>query len=667
MAHVWEHWVAVPTAHHPDAARRRRLLNVLLVGVGGLALLMLLAIGLFVALSPTDTYRADAARLALSALLVLCSVALAYLLNRCGAGELAGVLFLLIVTAVIATVDEPRHVVEGRALFLFTVPILMASVTLRPWASFAWAGLTSAIISAIAYTQLADFRQSQLVPIPTMVGFFGFALTAWLSARSLESALADLRRYQTHLEDLVQARTRALDAARRAAEHANQAKSAFLAQMSHELRTPLNAILGFAHLLAKAPNLSPEQRHDLQTIHTSGQHLLHLINDILDLAKIEAGRLGLRPTPVHLPAFLAEIAEVAAVRARQKDLAFHYAPDPALPDGVRADAGRLRQVLDNLLSNAVKYTPHGHVALRVTSPEYEVGDHGHALYAVLTFTVQDTGIGIAPEDRERIFQPFTRAPGVEHIEGTGLGLTLTREFVRLMGGDLHLDSAPGQGTTCAFTLSLPVTAAARAPAPDPRLPTGYQGPVRRVLVVDDHPENRALLARLLHAVGFAVTLAEDGASALQQATPGAFDAIFMDLKLPDHSGLAVTRQIRQHDPTVVIIAVSASVFPADRQASRDAGCDTFLPKPLVAAQVCDALRQHLDLTWVLDADPAPTPEPLEPIAGPEANRLRALVAQGDLQALTRYRCPATPRVARRVRQLAAEFDEAGVLQLLEDA
>jgi signal transduction histidine kinase/CheY-like chemotaxis protein len=667
MAHVWEHWVAVPTAHHPDAARRRRLLNVLLVGVGGLALLMLLAIGLFVALSPTDTYRADAARLALSALLVLCSVALAYLLNRCGAGELAGVLFLLIVTAVIATVDEPRHVVEGRALFLFTVPILMASVTLRPWASFAWAGLTSAIISAIAYTQLADFRQSQLVPIPTMVGFFGFALTAWLSARSLESALADLRRYQTHLEDLVQARTRALDAARRAAEHANQAKSAFLAQMSHELRTPLNAILGFAHLLAKAPNLSPEQRHDLQTIHTSGQHLLHLINDILDLAKIEAGRLGLRPTPVHLPAFLAEIAEVAAVRARQKDLAFHYTPDPALPDGVRADAGRLRQVLDNLLSNAVKYTPHGHVALRVTSPEYEVGDHGHALYAVLTFTVQDTGIGIAPEDRERIFQPFTRAPGVEHIEGTGLGLTLTREFVRLMGGDLHLDSAPGQGTTCAFTLSLPVTAAARAPAPDPRLPTGYQGPVRRVLVVDDHPENRALLARLLHAVGFAVTLAEDGASALQQATPGAFDAIFMDLKLPDHSGLAVTRQIRQHDPTVVIIAVSASVFPADRQASRDAGCDTFLPKPLVAAQVCDALRQHLDLTWVLDADPAPTPEPLEPIAGPEANRLRALVAQGDLQALTRYRCPATPRVARRVRQLAAEFDEAGVLQLLEDA
>jgi PAS domain S-box-containing protein len=381
------------------------------------------------------------------------------------------------------------------------------------------------------------------------------------------------------------------------AEVANRAKSDFLANMSHELRTPLNAILGYAQILQRDKGFGERQLFGLATIEQSGRHLLAMIDDVLDLARIEAGRLELYPELVALPQFLSLVADVIRVRAEQKNLLFVFDAAPDLPRAVRADEKRLRQVLLNLLSNAVKFTDQGSVTLRVQRVRPAVDP------ARLRFEIRDTGIGIEREQASRLFQPFEQVSDPKRRSGgTGLGLAISRELVRAMGGDIEVESAPGEGSVFWFELVVPALEAAPAAAPRERVVTGYRGPRKKVLIVDDVTENRALVADFLKSLDFTLAEAADGNAGLEQARAVRPDLILMDNVMPVMSGLEATRRLRQqaalaHTP---IIAISASVSRADRERSLAAGVDAFLQKPIDFNDLLNNIAGLLKLSWTYE-------------------------------------------------------------------
>jgi CheY-like chemotaxis protein len=343
--------------------------------------------------------------------------------------------------------------------------------------------------------------------------------------------------------------------ARDQASEASRAKSAFLANMSHELRTPLNAILGYAQILQWDQQLSERQTTGLTTIEQAGQHLLALIDEILDLSKIEAGRLELHAAPLELAPFLQGIGNIIRVRAEQQGVRFiHDAGE--LPAIVIADERRLRQVLLNLLGNAAKFTDRGEVSLRVRAldaDEYQ---------ARLRFEVRDTGIGIKPEDLDTLFQSFQQV-GEERRRrgGTGLGLAISRQLVRHMGGDIQVESAPGRGSRFWFEIVLPTGSADAAPAPERRV-VGYEGERKTVLVVDDVPANRALLVDMLRPLGFTMVEAENGRVGLEKAQAVLPDVILMDNVMPVMDGLEATKRLREL-PALKEVPVIAS-RPAPR-------------------------------------------------------------------------------------------------------
>ena len=427
----------------------------------------------------------------------------------------------------------------------------------------------------------------------------------------LQDREQELQSHRDHLEELVRERTHQLSVAKERAEVASQAKSDFLARMSHELRTPLNAIMGYAQIMQMDTTLSPRHLNILDTIHHSGEHLLTLIVDILDLSKIESGKATLQLTAVNPHDMVQLVGDVMCIKAAEKHLDFTAQCDPDVPTALMLDDKRLRQVLLNLLSNAVKFTRQGSVGLRVsrldsTDHPADGGDDASGPCARLRFEVMDTGTGIRPEDQQRIFEPFEQAgDSRSRAAGTGLGLAICRQLVRLMGGEIRLDSTPGQGSVFLFELTLPV-AEAQAPAPVARpVPVGYEGPRRRILVVDDVAVNRQMLLALLQPLGFEVLEAADGQEALNQWRTGSPELILMDLVMPVMDGLEAIRSIRQAEASdtargqtrLPIVALSANAADSDQAQARNAGADDFLSKPVAHAELLDRIARLLDVQW----------------------------------------------------------------------
>ncbi|MEL6816386.1 MAG: ATP-binding protein, partial [Cyanobacteria bacterium J06598_3] len=319
-----------------------------------------------------------------------------------------------------------------------------------------------------------------------------------------------LNRLNEELEQRVKHRTLQLSEAKIAADSANQAKSEFLASMSHELRTPLNGILGYAQILSRAKEMPEKEKHGVNIIHQCGNHLLMLINDVLDLSKIEARKLDLVPQALHLPSFLQGVVEICNIRAEQKGVAFIYQVSDDLPEGIYIDEKRLRQVLINLLSNAIKFTDQGRVTLQVAA----VAQGKDPNLKTLRFSVKDTGVGIAAEDTAKLFHAFEQVGDrTRQAEGTGLGLAISQQIVQLMDGCIQVDSQLGSGSTFSFEIDCPLAvdwAHHRAVSKGRNL-VGYEGPCRHVMVVDDRWENRGVLRSLLEPLGFEVSEAHDGA------------------------------------------------------------------------------------------------------------------------------------------------------------
>jgi PAS domain S-box-containing protein len=454
---------------------------------------------------------------------------------------------------------------------------------------------------------------------------------------------------------------------------ASRAKTTFLANMSHELRTPLNAILGFVQLMSRDQRLDGDQRANLAVIMRSGEHLLGLINDVLSISKIEAGHYSLDTTTFALDALLGSVRDMFQARAQAKGLELRVATS-GVPAHVRGDEAKLRQVLINLVSNALKFTDRGHAALHVDWRD------NHAEIAVA-----DSGRGIEPALRDAIFDPFVQGATATHVvEGTGLGLAISRNFVRIMGGELRVESRPGEGTLFRFTIPLPIGDAGTLRAPARRVLRLQPGQREcRILIVENDPDNRRLLAALLALVGFAVREAADGRAGVAEWTRWRPHLVFMDMRMPVMDGYEATRQIRASEASApgehrtAIIGLTASAFEHDRPHILAAGCDEVIAKPFRDNDLLEAIARRVHVAFEYADEPAaeapaaqtlPLPERLAALPAPLLAKLeRALIAGDDLAA--RH---AAEAIAERDATLAGElvrmiaaFELAELLEVIE--
>lgn len=409
--------------------------------------------------------------------------------------------------------------------------------------------------------------------------------------QSFNQMAKQLKRSFEELETRVAERTVQLKAAKEAADTANQAKSKFLANMSHELRTPLNAILGFSRLLAHDPALASGAT-ELEIINHSGEHLLDLINDVLEMSKIEAGQVTLYETQFDLYRLLDTLEEMLHLQASRKGLQLMFSRTPEVPQYVRSDERKLRQILLNLLGNALKFTQQGYVSLRVS-----------AAPSTLVFEVEDTGMGIAADELGTLFDAFSQTEsGRRSQEGTGLGLPISRQFVRLMGGDIRVNSTLGSGTT--FTFNIQVGEAQAADQPPQQLAPRVIGlapdqPIYRILVVDDRSTNRQLLVRMLAPLGFEVREAENGQEAIALWQSWHPHLIWMDMRMPVMDGYTATQYIKAQPlgASTIIIATSASTLDEEQAMILAAGCNDFVGKPIQEAVILNKITQYLAVSY----------------------------------------------------------------------
>ncbi|MFA7405933.1 MAG: ATP-binding protein, partial [Pelobacteraceae bacterium] len=498
-----------------------------------------------------------------------------------------------------------------------------------------------------------------------------------MQVEAREEAEAELRKHRDHLEELVLERTAQLTIAKDQAEEANRAKSDFLASMSHELRTPLNAILGYAQILKHQENLTNTQRQQVGIMRGSGEHLLTLINDILDVGKIEANKMGLEELVFDLPALVGQVFNLTKLQAEEKELHFHYEADTPLPPYVRGDERKLRQIILNLLSNAVKYTRRGSVTLWV--------GYDRAGAGLFRCEVIDTGIGIPTDKLDEIFEPFTQLTADRQVrEGTGLGLNITKRLLALMQGRISVESGLGTGSTFRIEVPLPSLMDSEVALEKTEYhATGYRGERKKILVVDDTVGNTAMLVSLLEPLGFELDTAQNGREALLRAAGHRPDLVLMDLVMPEMDGLeAVTRMRQNRDLAATrIIGASATVTDNNHKEAFVSACDDFVIKPIRIDLLLEKIGDQLGIEWettltetggVAGGRTCANGEELLVVpAVEEINALYELAMLGDMMKIVqwsnrleagdqKYRC-----FAERLRELAGGFKTKAILTLAE--
>jgi PAS domain S-box-containing protein len=489
-----------------------------------------------------------------------------------------------------------------------------------------------------------------------------------------KQAEQELMRYKEHLEATVHQRTEELRMARDDAEASNRAKSVFLANMSHELRTPLNAILGFSHMMQREKNLRADQHETLGIINNSGEHLLKLINDVLEIAKIEAGKLQLVIATCDLHSLIREVTDMMRLRAQQKGLRLGLDQSSEFPRYIKGDEARLRQILVNLVSNAVKFTEEGRITIHLGIDEKE---------NQLQIDVKDTGPGISEDDLQRLFNPFEQLSEGKMQIGTGLGLTIVQHFVILMGGNIKVKSKLGEGSQ--FRVSLPLIPADEAEII--QLGEKQQGeviglapgqPSYRILVTEDQRDNQLLLAKLMTDIGMEVKLAGNGQECIEIFKKWKPDLIWMDRRMPVMDGIEATRQIRhmRGGKKVKIVAVTASAFKEQEPELREAGIDDYVRKPFLFNEIYDSLAKQLGIKYTYrEESNMPkvnhkilTPQFMDAVTPELRNELRSAVSSLDRESID----AAIKRIAENstelgsmLSNLANEFDYPAILSSIE--